>query len=274
MYSLVGLLRSAAVVAVLSISFVSHSALADDWVANKLRGNVFALDGNIWVKLSRGDIVSDNRPIRTTRSGRAEFVREKESITIGGDTQISIADRNGRRYTVVHQTFGKVEIEAEKRDVQHFAVQTPYLAAVVKGTRFVVNVVGESANVVVTRGTVNAIDRINGLMTNITPGQSASSGEGQVLTVAGPGAPVITDLKGKEMAPGQLVAAAAAASNNGNGGGNGNGNNGNGNGNGGGNGNGNSGNGNGNGGGNGGNGGGNGGANGNGNSGNGNGNGG
>ena len=114
-------------------STMTMAAFADDWVAVKLRGQVLQLVGDDWSRLQRGDVVSDDRVIRTLGNGRVDLQRDAEVISLGGNTQIQIKDKTGKRYTTVQQYFGTVEVEAEVQNVQHFAVQTPLLAAVVKG---------------------------------------------------------------------------------------------------------------------------------------------
>src|SRR5690606_14497911 len=116
--------------AVLSLLLLTPSALADDWVATKMRGKVLVLVDGDWQKLTRGGVVSDDRVIRTLRGGRVTFERGGELIELGGDTQVRIHDRTGQKYTTVLQDFGVVSIDAEVRDVRHFSVRTPHLAAV------------------------------------------------------------------------------------------------------------------------------------------------
>ena len=68
------------------------------------------------------------------------FTRRLETLDLGPDTQVQIHDRGtaAKPNTVVQQHFGTVSVEAQVENVQHVAVETPYLAAVVKGTRFTV----------------------------------------------------------------------------------------------------------------------------------------
>src|SRR5690349_3301858 len=103
-------------------------ASADEWVAERLRGGVFAYVGETWVALNRGDVVPDDRVIRTQNNGRVTFTRDAEVIEVGPNSQIQIIDKSGRRYTTVRQFYGTVEIKAEVQNVQHFGVRTPYLA--------------------------------------------------------------------------------------------------------------------------------------------------
>jgi hypothetical protein len=172
---------------------------------------------------------------------------------------------------VLYQDRGVVEVDVQRRWYRHFKVETPFLAAVVKGTQFKVRVNQNSAYVDVGRGKVNVHDFASGESANIEAGQSARTnptkrvglrviGKTKPEIFAGPKrAPAFKTRVVKNVPASQKQANAAnsnrsaSVSNNGNSGGNGNGNSGgNGNGNSGGNGNGNSsGNGNGNSGGNG-----------------------
>ncbi|WDR04776.1 FecR domain-containing protein [Devosia rhodophyticola] len=175
------------------------AVLADDWTADRLRGIVMQLDGTDWRPVVRGEVISDDRHIRTLASGRVEFVRGAERISVGGDTDIQISDAAGsRRMTTVLQLIGTVSIEAERRNVQHFSVLTPYLAAVVKGTRFTVRIRNGASNVVVDRGVVQVRDTVHDVIANVIRGQAASVSDDEVLQVSGPGAvSTVQTLKGE-----------------------------------------------------------------------------
>lgn len=198
----------------------STVAIADDWVATKLRGPVLTLVAGDWVKLTRGDVVSDDRVIRTLKGGRVTFKRGAETIDLGGDTQVQIIDRTGRKFTTVKQYFGSVAVEADVRQVQHFSVQTPHLAAVVKGTRFVVVSGKSGAKVEVRRGRVAVEDRDTHQSTLVSAGQAVSTSDGAPLTVSGRGdLPVVLGANGrpvelrtaKETRRGDVAIAADAA---------------------------------------------------------------
>lgn len=165
-------------IAAAAILLVSNVALADDWQAIKLRGDVFVYSAptSTWVRLRRGDIVSDSSVVRTLQSGAVEFVRDRETIDLGPDTQIQIFDRTGRRYTTVREFFGTVSVEANVENVQHFSVQTPFVAAVVKGTIFSVISNAKISTVTVQRGKVGVEDVARHLLADIVPGQQATAG--------------------------------------------------------------------------------------------------
>jgi len=220
-----------AVLALLAFSFPA-TALAHDWLVTKLRGEALQLVGNDWAPLNRGDVVPDDRVIRTLASGRAMLQRGNETIELAANTQIRIFDKAGKRFTTVQQHFGTIAIEAEVRNVKHFAVQTPYLAAVVKGTRFEVKTTSRQSKVKVQRGLVAVEDGRTGLNAMVAAGQSASIDKGGAFAVGGTGAkPEILSeagetvspedaANGKAVAPGQLKKIGADAkikTNNGNG---------------------------------------------------------
>jgi hypothetical protein len=202
-----------AAVAFLALFLTSTTALADDWTAVKLRGLVLGLFDGEWVKLERGAVVPGDQAIRTMRSGRVTFQRGEESIDLGPDTQVQIIDRAGYdKYTTVKQYYGQVAVEAEVRDVTHFAVETPHLAAVVKGTRFVVVSGDKGATVRVDRGAVAVADADNNSMVVVGAGQQASALPGGFLSVSGHGnLPQVVDARGKPLHP-KAVAAQQKAS--------------------------------------------------------------
>jgi len=63
----------------------------------------------------------------------------------------------------------------EKRNVKHFEVETPYLAAVVKGTQFSVTVSATGTRVDVRRGQVEVSDFKSGQIAQVMPGQIVTS---------------------------------------------------------------------------------------------------
>ena len=116
--------------------------------------------------------------------------------------------------TTVMQAYGTVTVEAERLQVQHFSIQTPYLAAIVKGTRFTVHSNDGQSSVDVERGLVQVQDYVHGVATDITPGQSAVVSPEVVLDVSGFGAhaPLVT-LDGQIVSSDDLPADGSGSSN-------------------------------------------------------------
>lgn len=182
--------------AALAFFLLCAAGFADDWTAVRLRGPVFVYhDG--WVKLERGDVVSDDSIIRTLERGRVSFERGAETIDLMPDSQIRIVDKaGGHRFTTVMSDYGKVAIEAEVQNVQHFAVATPFLAAVVKGTKFTVSSTGTGSEVEVQRGHVFVEASATHETTTISQGQTATATAATIVTpgVTVTGTPVVTAL--------------------------------------------------------------------------------
>ena len=223
-----GVVMRTLIVAILTaatLAFGATAALAADWTVTRLRGTVLQLVNGDWQPLARGAVVPEHRVVRTV-GGRVTLVRGKESIELGPETAISIDDRGGAKpYTTVTQHFGQVAVEAEVKDVRHFAVETPFLVAVVKGTRFVVKSDRDESIVLVRRGAVHVADSQGESSVTVVAGQSASTHEGAPLTVAGRGdLPDVVDRRGKPLHAGipnakadpRAVQASANKGNNGN----------------------------------------------------------
>jgi hypothetical protein len=162
-------------------------ALAADWVVTRLRGNAEILVDGSWQPLRRGDVVGNEQMLRTLAGGHAELKRDNEIVTLGSNTEIRIRDEAERGYTTVLQDFGRVEVDAEARRVRHFEVRTPYLAAVVKGTHFVVTSGTEGASVAVDRGAVSVLSVASERSTTIKAGQTATVKRRSDLVVGGLG---------------------------------------------------------------------------------------
>lgn len=173
---------------------LAATVAADEWVVDRLRGQVLVKTNGIWQELARGDVVSDDSPIKSLEGTRVTFARGVERIELSGATEIRIFDREGELMTTVMQAYGTVTVEAERRNIQHFSIQTPYLAAIVKGTRFTVVSDETQSNVAVSRGLVQVQDYEHDRATDISPGQTATVGQDTALEVTGSGrlAPTVT----------------------------------------------------------------------------------
>ncbi|HEX4296511.1 MAG TPA: FecR domain-containing protein [Devosia sp.] len=165
--------------ATIGFALIGGAAMADDWTAVQLRGQVMQFVDKSWQPVQRGDVVADETMVRTSNNGHADFVRGEETVSLDPNTEITIHDKptgNGKPYTTVSQYFGTVSVEAEVQHVQHFSVETPYLAAVVKGTKFTVVSSHAGSRVSVERGHVQVTDFAHHTATLISAGQSASIG--------------------------------------------------------------------------------------------------
>lgn len=197
----------------LLMMLVAAPAIAADWQVSRVRGEVTQQVNGAWKAVNRGDAIPNDRYLQTGENGRVGLSRGKETIELEGNTQIRIKDAGADLMTTVLQDFGAVSIEAERRNVQHFSVQTPFLAAVVKGTRFTVRSDARGATVVVNRGVVQVQDTVNKLVVDVRPGQEASVTRQAPLLVEGAGAVSVFSFEGVQVINGTTTAVEDAAPN-------------------------------------------------------------
>jgi uncharacterized membrane protein YgcG len=165
--------KSAFVVATIVSCIFTTSAMAEEWMASKLRGAVFVYENAEWQQIFRGHVVDSSNAIQTSPNARVIFTRGQESIDVRGDTRIRIRDRVGALNTVIEQDFGEISVDVEKKNVQHFAVKAPLLTAVVKGTKFTVKSdrSGGAAEIIVRRGRVEVQDNQMKIKVDVKSGQ-------------------------------------------------------------------------------------------------------
>ena len=178
-------------------ALLPFSAQADDasWQIEKMSGDVRVLSEDAQpVSLGAGRALSEGSVIETGADGRVILSRGDESIVVSPNTSLSLAPESNRgMMTTILQRMGTILLSVDKKDRQHFEVETPYLAAVVKGTKFTVTVDGKGSAVHVVEGAVEVIDLGTGDVGLIRPGQTAQSFASAAggLAVSGPGvAPV------------------------------------------------------------------------------------
>jgi FecR protein len=177
--------------AVLVMICAGAEAIAQDsaWRVSKSSGDVWiTTSGAQPAALTSDTILKPGDMVRTGPNGRVLLARGAETILISPNSVIGIRDGNGSSTTIVHQA-GSILLDIEKRNVPHFEVLTPYLAAVVKGTQFRVTVGNDGSHVDVVRGQVEVTDYRTGQYALVDPGQAArvSAREGGGLSLSGSG---------------------------------------------------------------------------------------
>jgi FecR-like protein len=170
------------------------TALAADggvWSVSKSTGDVWVTTtGAQKASLTQEGNLKPGDTIRTGPNGRVLLVRGEESMLIAPNSVISVpVEAKDGMQTTILQRAGSIVLEVEKKNVQHFEVETPYLAAVVKGTQFIVTVNADSTSVAVRRGQVEVSDFKTGQIAQVLPGQIATSFERgkSGLTLSGSG---------------------------------------------------------------------------------------
>jgi FecR protein len=163
----------------LVLGAASSACAAEDavWSVSKSSGEVWiATTGAEQVSLKQEEVLKPGDTIRTGRNGRVLLVRGEEAILISPNSVIGLPTekKEGLSTTIVQQA-GSILLEVEKRNVKHFEVETPYLAAVVKGTQFTVTINAASTSVDVRRGQVEVSDFKSGQIAQVMSGQVATA---------------------------------------------------------------------------------------------------
>jgi hypothetical protein len=165
----------------LVLGAASGASAADDgvWQVSKSSGEVWTTtSGAQPVSLGQQAILRPGDTIRTGRNGRVLLTRGEETILVSPNSVIGLpTEKKDGLSTTIEQQAGSILLEVEKRNVQHFEVETPYLAAVVKGTQFRVSVNANSTSVSVFRGQVEVADFKSGQIAQVMPGQVATASE-------------------------------------------------------------------------------------------------
>lgn len=179
--------------ATLSVAIAARATHAEqaNWRVTKSSGEVWITHSGLQpIALSDKEPVASGDVVSTGRTGRVLLSRGEETILLAANSQVEIARETKAGYSRILQKAGSMLLEVEKRNVQHFEVQTPYLAAVVKGTKFRVTVENGFGSVEVQRGQVEVSDYRSGQIALVNTDQSAKvmafgpSG----ISLTGPGA--------------------------------------------------------------------------------------
>jgi hypothetical protein len=169
----------------------AFAADGDAWKVTESSGDVWlSSTGTQPASLTQNETLKPGDTVRTGRSGRVLLRRGEETILISPNSVMGLppAAKDGLVTTILQQA-GSILLEVEKRNVKHFEVETPYLAAVVKGTQFRVTVGAASTTVDVVRGQVEVNDFRSGQIAQVMPGQHAiTSVQGKAgLSLSGSG---------------------------------------------------------------------------------------
>ena len=205
--------RAAIIAAALLFALPSQSALAGDgWRIVDTAGDVKAGGaGFMTVALTNNQALPADAWVETKATGRAVLVRGLESIVVGPNSRVQLPKNEVNGNTQVLQTMGSALYQIGKQPKPHFQVDTPYLAAVVKGTKFTVTVDGDDASVAVSEGLVEVSTPDRSDVEFVPPGFTASvsrdrNGEVVIEKARGDGTP-----SGGAAVPGQTSSSTGAS---------------------------------------------------------------
>ena len=171
---------------------MAQTASSQDWVVVELRPPAAVADrSGSWQPLEEGMAVQDSSWISIGRRGRLLLRRDSDLIQFKSNSVASVSSAviNRTATTLVRQKFGTILFDIETRSNRRFRIETPFLSAVVKGTRFEIAVSRARAELHVERGAVETTDIANGLQVGVFAGQGlkVASTSTVPLIVTGPG---------------------------------------------------------------------------------------
>jgi hypothetical protein len=174
------------VLAALLVAFsVTTAHAADDWTIVRATGQMWVQRGDAATRVSLSENASfaPGDILTTGTNTRVLLQRGQETMIVGPGTIMSLPVASDSARTTILQLKGAIRFDVEKRNVQHFEVKTPFLAAVVKGTNFTVQATDFRDSVVVSRGEVEVTSLRTGESASVTAGRSATvSGNGLTLS--------------------------------------------------------------------------------------------
>jgi len=166
-----------AVAFVVATGSITFAADGGTWTVSKFSGEVWLAGSGVQqASLKQDDVLKPGDTVRTGRNGRVLLKRGEEVIMLAPNSVVGIpAEKKDGLATTIVQQAGSILLDVEKRNVKHFEVETPYLAAVVKGTQFRVTVNAGKTTVDVIRGQVEVADFKSGQIAQVMAGQHATA---------------------------------------------------------------------------------------------------
>jgi len=169
--------KALATMLMLATASVAFAADGDDWTVHKSSGEVWLTGSGVQqASLKQEDMLKPGDTVRTGRTGRVLLKRGDEMILVSPNSVVGLpVQKKEGLSTTIKQQAGSILLDVEKRNVKHFEVETPYLAAVVKGTQFRVTVNAGKTTVDVVRGQVEVADFKSGQIAQVMAGQHATA---------------------------------------------------------------------------------------------------
>lgn len=200
-----GFLRTSILLLLASLLVFSSGSLAwsNDWIVQRVSGKVYLVAPGVQAfRAKPGMRVEPGYTVATKARSKALIMRGEESIFVGPDTRFALSKyRSTSINTTLLQASGHLQIDVQRRAQPHFKVETPFLAAIVKGTKFDVRVSDRSARVDVSRGLVEVSDHSSGDRANVGAGESAASEPTRSVGLQVGGATTPTVVQGARKAP-------------------------------------------------------------------------
>ena len=160
------------------------------WRVSESSGDVRTIVDGQTRPVTRGMLLASGAVVASNPGARAVLVNGRDYVILSPSSRVRLPGapvrvipagaRTMAEMTQVVSEAGTALYRIEHRANPHFRVQTPYLAAVVKGTVFSVSVTSTGASVQVTQGAVEVSTVDGGAAELVRPGMVATVGAGDL----------------------------------------------------------------------------------------------
>jgi hypothetical protein len=150
------------------------AAMPSPWIVVESHGPAEVRhDRGAWLPLVAGLAVAAPSEIRTGPAAEVVLKRGEDRVHLMGQSYLELPPAAGDgAMTRLVQWLGQIFFEVDRRPDPHFEVDTPYLAAIVKGTAFTVEVTHDDSAIAVSQGVV-AVVTPGGASTEVRAGMVA-----------------------------------------------------------------------------------------------------
>lgn len=140
---------------------------------------LLARDGAVWLRQSGAspreaqlnEALGAGTTVTTGANSHATIGNGAQRITMSANSRMTLPRDARSGMTRVLQDLGSILFQVDHRQSQHFRVETPLLAAIVKGTTFTVSVNGQTDTVEVASGLVEVRANEGGAAQDVAGGQ-------------------------------------------------------------------------------------------------------
>lgn len=157
-----------------SVSFLASQIFAAEWRIVDISGPVrVAIPGSAPSAGRQNQTVPTGTSVTTAGGGRATLDNGEQRIVVGPNSRLTVQPDAGG-FKRIAQDLGAAMFKVDKKAAPHFRVETPLLAAIVKGTTFTVMVEGASDAVSVAEGLVEVRSNLNAIGSDVAAGATGT----------------------------------------------------------------------------------------------------
>lgn len=171
-------MRNAAVIALVFVALPASGAAAQQrvpWLVAESHGDVTQQTADGALPVAPGAMLAEGAPVRTGADGTLLLAHGNDRVTVSANSAFAIpVGVDPATGPSLLQTLGTLLFKVEHTPGRRFEVDTPYLAAVVKGTVFTVSINGSAQLVHVAEGAVEVTASASHDAVLIRPGQTAT----------------------------------------------------------------------------------------------------